>query len=50
MAEEIRLWRIQQNEHLKEIRSAKLNLEERLETWIEEDISILSPNLLAIGR
>lgn len=50
MAEEIRLWRIQQNEHLKEIRSAKLNLEERLETWIEEDVSILSPNLLAIGR
>jgi len=50
MAEEIRLWKIQQDEHLKEIRVSKLNLEERIETWIEEDISILSANFLVIGR
>jgi len=47
--QEIRLWKIQ-NGHLREQKSSKLNLEERLETWIEEDISILSNNLLVIGR
>lgn len=50
MTEEIRLWRIAGSDKLVEIASSALNLEERLESWIENDISILSPNLLIIGR
>jgi len=35
---------------LSEIESSKLDLEERLEKWLEKDISILSSDLLVIGR
>jgi hypothetical protein len=49
MTTEIKLWKIKDN-HLKPIKNAKLNLEERLEAWFEEDISILSTELLVIGR
>jgi len=46
---EVRLWKIRQNS-LFEINKAKLDLEERLETWIASDISIIDPRLLVIGR
>jgi hypothetical protein len=50
MAAKIRLWSIQRDNRLREFKNAKLNLEERLETWIEHDIAILADNLLIIGR
>jgi len=46
---EVRLWKIKENQ-LKEIDKQKLDLEERLETWIESDIDIIASNLLIIGR
>jgi len=46
---EVRLWRINQDT-LFEIKKSKLNLEERLENWLDSDISIIDPNLLVIGR
>jgi len=50
MTSEIKLWKIQNGNHLTQIEDSKLNLEERLEDWIEEDISMLSDDLLIIGR
>jgi hypothetical protein len=50
MPEEIRIWNIQDGKKLKEIQQSKLNLEQRLEDWMAEDISILSNDLLVIGR
>ena len=49
MPNEIKLWRIE-GESLAEWTPAHLDLEARLETWIERDVSILSPDLLVIGR
>lgn len=45
----VRLWKIF-DDRLTEIEKPKLDLEERLEGWIASDISIISPNLLVIGR
>jgi len=45
----IRLWKIE-NKDLREVEKSKLNLEERLEDWIENDISIISSGLLVISR
>jgi len=50
MTAEIRVWRIQKDDHLHPVKSSKLDMEARLEDWIEEDISILSDDLLVIGR
>jgi len=50
MANEIRLWRVNSEDDLKEISHARLNLEERIENWLENDISMISTNLLVIGR
>lgn len=50
MAEEIRIWQVEDRNRLKEIKRSKLDLEERLEVWLEKDISILSDDLLVIGR
>ena len=49
MPNEIKLWRIE-GESLAEWTPAHLDLEARLETWIERDVSVLSPDLLVIGR
>lgn len=49
MAEDIQIWEIAENQ-LNVITKAKLDLEKRLEDWIEQDISILSNDLLVIGR
>lgn len=50
MPEEVRLWRIQSDNTLCEITRSPLDLEARLEVWLERDISVLSPGLLVIGR
>lgn len=50
MSVEIRLWQIQPNNQLDEIESTGLDLEERLEDWLEKDVTILSDDILLIGR
>ena len=50
MPEEVRLWRIQGGDALREIARSPLDLEVRLEVWLERDISVLSPSLLVVGR
>ena len=49
MPDQIRLWEISQ-EQLNEINQSKLDLESRLESWLNKDISILADDLLVIGR
>ena len=46
----IRLWEITPDQKLAELTSNQISLEERLEDWLESDISVLDPNLLVIGR
>jgi hypothetical protein len=50
MPQEVRLWRIQDGDTLREITRSPLDLEARLEVWLERDISVLSPGRLVIGR
>ncbi|MDQ3002640.1 MAG: endonuclease NucS [Fibrobacterota bacterium] len=49
MAFNITLWRVEQNK-IKELSKAKLENENKLETWIVEDPSILGSDILLIGR
>ena len=49
MPDQIRLWEISKDQ-LNEITQSKLDLESRLETWLDNDISILADALLVIGR
>ena len=50
MPQKIRMWEITTQNTLAEISSTGINLEERLEDWLESDISMLDPDLLVIGR
>jgi hypothetical protein len=50
MAQSIRLWTIEGGSALRELSQSRLDLESRLEAWLEADISILENNLLVIGR
>jgi RecB family endonuclease NucS len=50
MPQEVRLWCIGQNDQLLECTQGPLNFEARLEDWLVRDISILSDDLLVIGR
>ncbi|GAH92576.1 unnamed protein product, partial [marine sediment metagenome] len=50
MSQDIRLWKIAQQDNLMEINKTKLDMEDRLENWLEKDISIISNELLVIGR
>jgi len=50
MPEEVRLWQVRDGDQLREVSALKLDLESRLETWLAQDISILSSDLLVIGR
>ncbi len=50
MSEEVRMWEIIAGENLSEIRRTKLDLESRIEDWLARDISILSDDLLVVGR
>ncbi|RMH78354.1 MAG: DUF91 domain-containing protein [Calditrichaeota bacterium] len=50
MPQDIRLWAIEGGDSLKEIKRSRLDWEERIEKWLEQDISIVSDDLLVIGR
>jgi len=50
MPEQVRLWQIRNQDSLTPIPPGSLNLENRLEDWIARDPSILSPDLLLVGR
>ncbi len=50
MAEDVRVWEILEGDRLEEIKKTRLDLETRLEKWLEQDIFILSSDLLVIGR
>jgi hypothetical protein len=50
MAEEIRLWQVGREDKPIELTKGALDLEERLQSWLEQDISILDKGLLVIGR
>jgi len=45
MAEDVRVWEIVEGDRLEEIKKTRLDLEARLEKWLERDISILSSDL-----
>jgi len=47
---DVRIWEIEAGERLAELEKAKLDLEERIEAWLEQDIFIISDDLLVIGR
>ena len=50
MPQEVRIWKTLDRKNLKEIKKGKLDLEERIEDWLEQDISIISDGLLVVGR
>jgi hypothetical protein len=50
MPEDMRLWRVQPNDDLVEITKAKLNLEHRIEGWLQRDIAVIASDLLVIAR
>lgn len=50
MPEEVRMWRISSGDELTAISRFPLDVEARLERWLERDISVLDPGLLVIGR
>ena len=47
---QVRLWEVISDQQLEEIRSTSIDLEKRLEGWLESDISVLASNLLVIGK
>ncbi len=50
MAEEVRIWQVDTADALTEIKRSKLDLEARIEQWLSNDISLLSPDLMVIGQ
>ena len=50
MPVEVRLWEVQQGDVLKQVKPSKLDLEDRIEKWLEQDISMIGDDLLVIGR
>jgi len=50
MAKEIHLWRVGPEGTLNEVQRDSLDLEERLQNWLAQDIAVLDPGLLVIGR
>ena len=50
MTQQIRLWRVTSHDHLEEVSPGAIDLESRLETWIEAEVSIVEADLLVIGR
>ena len=50
MSQKIRLWEVTQQDTLSEITSDEIDLDQRLEEWLANDISLLDPDLLVIGR
>ncbi|BAY16983.1 hypothetical protein NIES21_28170 [Anabaenopsis circularis NIES-21] len=50
MPQDIRVWDVCTTGNLSEIKKSKLDFEQRIQDWLEQDISIISPNLLVIGK
>ena len=46
----IKCWEVSQGEEPRELAVGSPKLEEHLEDWLERDMSILSDDLLVIGR
>lgn len=49
-AKKIRMWDVTGSNSPEEIKSDQISREDRLENWLENDISMLDENLLVIGR
>lgn len=45
-----KIWKIMKGDSLVELERGKLDLEERIEKWIEQDISIIADDLVVIGK
>lgn len=50
LPEEVRVWEIIEGERLREVNRAPLDLEARIEGWLEKDVSTVSDDLLIVGR
>lgn len=50
MVQRIRLWEVTEKGELSPIESGQISLENKLENWLENNISVLDENLLVIGR
>lgn len=50
MPEDIRIWEISNKDTLKELKKPELDLEKRIENWLEKDNSLIGNDLLVIGR
>ncbi len=50
MPQDMKIWTISNQDTLTEIGKSELEEEDRLEAWLEKDISMLSDDLLVIGR
>ncbi|BCL34620.1 endonuclease NucS domain-containing protein [Nostoc sp. MS1] len=50
MSQDIKVWDITSTGVLSEIKKSKLNFEQRIQGWLEQDISIISHNFLVIGK
>jgi hypothetical protein len=50
MPADIRLWQVASDQTLDEIGRTKLDLEQRLQQWLADDISVLDRGLMVIGR
>ncbi len=50
MADEVRIWRVDKADALTEVKRSTLDREARIEKWIKNDVTLLSPDLLIIGE
>jgi len=53
MSDEVRVWAVDESDSLKEMELSKLDYEDRIETWMSDNVSVLVPDdsgLLVIGR
>jgi RecB family endonuclease NucS len=53
MSDGVRVWAVDESDSLKELELSKLDYEDRIETWMSDNVSVLVPDdsgLLVIGR
>ena len=50
MTQQVRMWEVSSENAPVEIPRSEIGLEERLQDWLEADITMLDPDLLVIGR
>ncbi|WGV26027.1 endonuclease NucS domain-containing protein [Halotia branconii] len=50
MSQNIRIWDISSTNRLSEVKKSKLEAEQSIQDWLEQDIYIISDNLLVIGK